>query len=52
MRRTHGVERSLCQNTATLFDETERVFNDQLDKLNATLAAIDPTLIRCAEGRA
>ena len=45
------VERSLDQNTATFFDETEKVFDDQLDKLNASLTAVDSTLAD-AEGRA
>jgi bacillithiol synthase len=44
------VERSLDQNTATLFDETEKVFNDQLDKLNASLASVDPTLPDALKG--
>ena len=44
------VERSLDQNTATVFDETEKVFNDQLDKLNASLASVDPTLADALKG--
>jgi bacillithiol synthase len=44
------VERSLDQNTATVFDEAEKVFNDQLDKLNASLAAVDPTLADALKG--
>jgi bacillithiol biosynthesis cysteine-adding enzyme BshC len=44
------VERSLDQNTATVFDETEKVFNDQLDKLNASLASVDPTLPDALKG--
>jgi len=44
------VERSLDQNTATVFDETEKVFDDQLDKLNASLAAVDPTLADALKG--
>jgi len=44
------VERSLDQNTATVFDETERVFNDQLDELNASLSAVDPTLSDALKG--
>ncbi len=46
------VERSLDRNTANVFDETEKVFNDRLDKLNASLAAVDRTLLRRVEGRA
>jgi len=44
------VERSLDQNTATIFDETERAFNEQLDKLNAALIAVDPTLAGALKG--
>ncbi len=44
------VERSLDQNTATIFDETEKVINDQLDKLSASLAAVDPTLSQALVG--
>jgi bacillithiol biosynthesis cysteine-adding enzyme BshC len=38
------VERSLDQNTATIFDESEKVFNEQLEKLRESLMAVDPTL--------
>jgi bacillithiol synthase len=44
------VERSLDQNTATVFDEIEKVFDDQLDKLNASLVAVDPTLADALKG--
>jgi bacillithiol synthase len=44
------VERSLDQNTATVFDETEKVFDDQLDKLNALLTAVDSTLADALKG--
>ncbi len=44
------VERSLDQTTATVFDETEKIFNDQLDKLNASLTAVDPTLADALKG--
>ncbi len=44
------VERSLDQNTATAFDEIEKVFDDQLDKLNASLTAVDPTLADALKG--
>ncbi len=38
------VERSLDQDTATAFDETENVLNQQLDKLRESLTRVDPTL--------
>ncbi len=38
------VERSLDQTTAGIFDETEKVLNEQLDRLLESLAAVDPTL--------
>jgi uncharacterized protein YllA (UPF0747 family) len=44
------VERSLDQNTATVFDEAEKAFNDQLDRLNASLTAVDPTLADALKG--
>jgi len=44
------VERSLDQNTATVFDESEKVFNDQLERLNASLTAVDPTLADALKG--
>jgi bacillithiol biosynthesis cysteine-adding enzyme BshC len=44
------VEGSLDQNTATAFDETEKVFNDKLDELNASLVAVDPTLADALKG--
>jgi bacillithiol synthase len=44
------VERSLDQDTATVFDETEKVFDDQLDKLNASLTAVDSTLADALKG--
>jgi bacillithiol biosynthesis cysteine-adding enzyme BshC len=44
------VERSLDQNTATVFDEIEKVFDDQLDKLNASLTAVDSTLADALKG--
>ena len=44
------VERSLDQNSATVFDETEKVFDDQLDKLNASLTALDSTLADALKG--
>ncbi|HZF39976.1 MAG TPA: bacillithiol biosynthesis cysteine-adding enzyme BshC [Blastocatellia bacterium] len=44
------VERSLDQNTATVFDKTEKFFNDKLDELNASLTAVDPTLADALKG--
>jgi len=44
------VERSLDQNTATVLDETEKVFEDQLEKLRASLVAVDPTLADALKG--
>jgi bacillithiol biosynthesis cysteine-adding enzyme BshC len=44
------VEHGLDQNTATVFDETEKVFDDQLDKLNASLTAVDSTLADALKG--
>jgi bacillithiol biosynthesis cysteine-adding enzyme BshC len=44
------VEGSIDQTTATAFDETEKVFNDKLDELNASLTAVDPTLADALKG--
>jgi bacillithiol biosynthesis cysteine-adding enzyme BshC len=44
------VEHGLDHNTATVFDETEKVFDDQLDKLNASLTAVDSTLADALKG--
>jgi bacillithiol synthase len=44
------VERSLDQNTATIFDETEKTFDEQLERLRASLAAVDPTLADALKG--
>jgi bacillithiol biosynthesis cysteine-adding enzyme BshC len=44
------VERSLDQGTATVFDDTERVLNEQLDKLRDSLTAVDPTLADALKG--
>ncbi|MGH9843051.1 MAG: bacillithiol biosynthesis cysteine-adding enzyme BshC [Blastocatellia bacterium] len=44
------VEGSLDQGTATAFDETERVLNEQLDKLRDLLIAVDPTLGEALKG--
>lgn len=44
------VERSLDQNTATVFDETEKVLGEQLDKLRDSLVQVDPTLGDAVKG--
>ncbi|HEX5081790.1 MAG TPA: bacillithiol biosynthesis cysteine-adding enzyme BshC [Blastocatellia bacterium] len=44
------VERSLDQNTANAFDETEKVFNEKLDELQASLATVDSTLADALKG--
>ncbi len=44
------VERSLDQNTAMVFDESEKVFNDQLEKLRESLTGVDPTLADALKG--
>jgi bacillithiol synthase len=44
------VERSLDQNTATVFDETEKVLNQQLEKLRESLTSVDPTLAEALKG--
>ena len=44
------VERSVDQTTATVFDETERVFNEQLDRLRDSLATVDASLADALKG--
>lgn len=44
------VEENLDNSTALLFDETERMFNDQLEKLRQSLQGIDPTLAESVRG--
>jgi bacillithiol synthase len=44
------VERSLDQDTATRFDETEHALNEQLDRLRDSLTAVDPTLADALKG--
>lgn len=44
------VERSLDQNTAAIFDETERALNEQLDKLRDSLISVDATLADALKG--
>ena len=47
---TKVVEQSLDRGTATAFEETERVLNEQLDKLEAWLGKADRTLSSSVEG--
>lgn len=47
---TKVVEQSLDQGTAKSFEETERVLNEQLDKLEASLGNADRTLSSSVEG--
>lgn len=44
------VEESLDANTAALFDETEKVVEEQMEKLRASLATVDPTLADALKG--
>jgi bacillithiol biosynthesis cysteine-adding enzyme BshC len=44
------VEGSLDQNTAGVFDETETIFNNQLEKLRESLTGVDPTLADAVKG--
>jgi bacillithiol synthase len=44
------VERSLDAGTAAVFEETEQVFETQLEKLRASLTAVDPTLSEALKG--
>ncbi len=48
MRRV--VERSLDQETARTFDETEKSIAGQLDRLRTSLQAVDPTLAEALKG--
>src|SRR5581483_12300079 len=45
-----AVERSLDQKTVAIFDETEKLFEEQLEKLRASLAAVDPPLADALKG--
>ena len=47
---TKVVEQSLDRGTAKSFEETERVLNEQLDKLEASLGNADRTLSSSVEG--
>ena len=44
------VEGSLDQNTTTTFDETEKIIEEQLEKLRHSLTAVDPTLAEALKG--
>jgi bacillithiol biosynthesis cysteine-adding enzyme BshC len=44
------VERSVDADTAAVFEETERLFTGQLEKLQESLAAVDPTLAEALKG--
>ncbi|MEW6733631.1 MAG: bacillithiol biosynthesis cysteine-adding enzyme BshC [Acidobacteriota bacterium] len=44
------VEKSLDANTAAVFEETEQIFNTQLDKLRNALSGVDATLADALEG--
>ncbi len=45
-----AVERSVDQKTIALFDETEKLFDAQLEKLRASIATIDPPLAEALKG--
>jgi len=44
------VERSLDNDTTRVFDETEKLIDEQLEKLRASLVAVDPTLGEAVKG--
>ncbi|MCW5969881.1 MAG: bacillithiol biosynthesis cysteine-adding enzyme BshC [Blastocatellales bacterium] len=44
------VERSLDAGTAAVFDETERTVEEQMERLRASLVAVDPTLADALKG--
>ncbi|MEP7343268.1 MAG: bacillithiol biosynthesis cysteine-adding enzyme BshC [Acidobacteriota bacterium] len=44
------VERSLDNTTTRIFDETEKLIDEQLEKLRASLVAVDPTLGEAVKG--
>jgi bacillithiol biosynthesis cysteine-adding enzyme BshC len=48
--RRKVIEGSLDANTAMIFEETEQVFEAQLEKLRASLLAVDPTLADALKG--
>ncbi len=47
---TKVVEQSLDRDTAAAFDETEKLFEQQLEKLRASLAKADPPLADALKG--
>lgn len=47
---TKVVEQSLDANTAAVFEETEQVFESQLEKLRTSITAVDPTLAEALKG--
>lgn len=44
------VEGSLDQTTTVVFDQTEAIFNEQLDRLRESLHGVDPTLADALKG--
>jgi bacillithiol biosynthesis cysteine-adding enzyme BshC len=44
------VERGLDADTAAVFEETEKLFTEQLEKLRASLSAVDATLAEALKG--
>jgi bacillithiol biosynthesis cysteine-adding enzyme BshC len=44
------VEQSLDNTTTRIFDETEKLIDEQLEKLRASLIAVDPTLGEAVKG--
>ena len=44
------VERGLDADTAAVFEEAEQLFTQQLEKLRASLASVDPTLAEALKG--
>jgi uncharacterized protein YllA (UPF0747 family) len=44
------VEQSLDNDLARIFDETEQLFDDQLEKLRASLLKVEPTLSDALKG--
>jgi bacillithiol synthase len=48
--RRRVIEEGLDATTADLFAETERLFQTQLEKLRASLVAVDPTLADALKG--
>lgn len=44
------VEQSLDNDTSRIFDETEKLFEEQLEKLRASLVSVEPTLSDALKG--